>query len=550
MAGTEVGSLHYTIDLDDKKLHRGLDDADSKMSKLGHTMAGLGKALAVGFAVVGAAAVAFGASSVKAFSESQDAAAQTNAVLKSTGSIAGVTAAQVTDLATSLQKVTKFSDEEIRSAENMLLTFTNISKDIFPETTKTVLDMSQALGQDLKTSSIQLGKALNNPIDGITALTRVGVKFTDAQKEQITKLVEAGKVMEAQKIILKELQTEFGGSAEAAGTTFAGRLAILKNSLNDVQETIGFVIVDALQPLASAMADFVNRVDWEAVVDRSTNALRNLWTNHLVPMAQAIANVAAQVGDYLIPKLSALWDTVQARLIPTLSRLWHEVIEPLAPVIGTVLVFAIGAAIDVLAIFINMWTSLVNVTLDAKSKIVVAWQAVVGAFNWARDSIAPVFEWIRQRIEDVKGWFSGLPGPIRTALAGVTDAIFGPFDEAFRAIKAGIQSVNKAMSTLNVSVSGGGGVKGFLGSALRSLVPGFATGVTNFSGGLAYVHQGEVLANLPQGTDVIPKSQAQGMKGSSVTVNIGTIQDRQDADYILQRLDRKQQLEDMGIATL
>ena len=64
-----------------------------------------------------------------------------------------------------------------------MLTFTGVGKDVFPQAIQTVLDMSQALGQDLKSSTVQLGKALNSPIDGITALSRVGVSFTDAQKK-------------------------------------------------------------------------------------------------------------------------------------------------------------------------------------------------------------------------------------------------------------------------------------------------------------------------------------------------------------------------------
>jgi phage-related minor tail protein len=196
----------------------------------------------IGIALAGAA-VAFGASAVKSFNESEAAIAQTNAVLKSTQGIAGVTAAEVTTLATSMQKLTTFSDEEVRSAENMLLTFTNISDEIFPETTEATLNMSQALGQDLKSSSIQLGKALNDPILGLTSLGRVGVKFTQGTRDQIKAMVEAGNVMGAQKVILHELATEFGGSARAATKTFGGQVKQLGNEFDDVKEDIGKLIV-------------------------------------------------------------------------------------------------------------------------------------------------------------------------------------------------------------------------------------------------------------------------------------------------------------------
>jgi len=241
----QVASLFGTLSLDDKDFQRGLKSADTSMSSTSDRLKDLGKNVLL----LSAPFIAFGALAVKSFSDSEQQLAQLDAVLKSTGGAAGVTRDMAIDLASGFQKVTRFSDETIMSAENMLLTFTNLGKNIFPEATKTVLDMSTALGQDTKSSAIQLGKALNDPIDGITALTRVGVKFTQSQKDMITALVKAGKVEEAQAIILKELQTEFGGSAVAAGKTFAGQLDILRNKIDDFMETIG----SRLMPIVMAL---------------------------------------------------------------------------------------------------------------------------------------------------------------------------------------------------------------------------------------------------------------------------------------------------------
>jgi phage-related minor tail protein len=156
----------------------------------------------------------------------QQVQAQLNAVLKSTGGVAGITAIQVNAYAEVMSKVTMFDDEAIVSAQSMLLTFTNIGSSVFPSATSAVLDMSQALGQDLQSSAIMLGKALQNPIMGVTALRRVGVNFTEEQQELIKFLVESGQLEEAQALILKELKTEFGGSAEAAGKTFVERTLV------------------------------------------------------------------------------------------------------------------------------------------------------------------------------------------------------------------------------------------------------------------------------------------------------------------------------------
>jgi phage-related minor tail protein len=134
-------------------------------------------------AVGGLGAVTLGIRAIaNATIEAEKAQAQLNAVLKSTGGAAGLSAGELNKMADSLQAITTFDDEAITGAQSLLLTFTNVGRDVFPDATKAILDMSVAMGQDLKSSTVQVGKALNDPIAGITALTRVGVTFTQAQK--------------------------------------------------------------------------------------------------------------------------------------------------------------------------------------------------------------------------------------------------------------------------------------------------------------------------------------------------------------------------------
>ncbi|MFZ4773930.1 MAG: phage tail protein [Terrimicrobiaceae bacterium] len=157
-------------------------------------------------------------------------------------------------LADSIQKTTKFADDDVIAASSMMLTFTNIGKDVFPNAIKTTMDMAQALGQDATQSAMQLGKALNDPVAGVTALQRVGVKLSEDQKKQVEGFMKVNDVASAQNVILKELQTEFGGSAEAAGATFAGKMAILGHGIDDVKEGIGTALLPMLTNLATGLA--------------------------------------------------------------------------------------------------------------------------------------------------------------------------------------------------------------------------------------------------------------------------------------------------------
>lgn len=266
---------------------KGVSGGLSSLGSIAGTVAKVG--LAGLTAGVGLLATGLGVALSEAM-DAQQGIAQLESVLKSTGGAAGVTKEQALDLADSLSQVTRFSDDSVLAAENLLLTFTNIGEDVFPRATETLLDMATTMGTDAKSGAIQLGKALNDPVAGITALTRVGVTFTDEQKKMIEQMVAMGDVAGAQTIILDELQKEFGGSAEAAGQTFAGQLDILKNSLLNVAEGVGTVLLPVLQ----GMVGFFNE--------------------NVLPVIQAFGNYIGFVleeGDYLNDWLTNLPEPLQ-----------------------------------------------------------------------------------------------------------------------------------------------------------------------------------------------------------------------------------------------
>lgn len=231
--------------------------ANDVSSGVGHAMGNVLKygAIAAGAGILGAGAALV--SFIGDAQETQKVLAQTDAVLASTQGAAGLTRDNVIDLADSLSRVIPVDDEVIQSTENLLLTFTKIGKDTFPQATETALDMAQALGEDTKSAAIQLGKALQDPINGVTALRRVGVALNDQQLEEIKRLQESGDLLGAQKVILKELQTEFGGSARAAGDTFAGKMKILGTQIDNVKERIGLALLPILTRLVDLAINYV-----------------------------------------------------------------------------------------------------------------------------------------------------------------------------------------------------------------------------------------------------------------------------------------------------
>ena len=186
---------------------------------------------------------------------------QTNAVLKSTGSVAGETSQAIRDLANKYEDLNATIDDKvIQSGENLLLTFTNIRKDAFEPTLQAALDMNQAMGggpDGLQGTIQKLGKALNDPVKGLQALGRVGVTFSADQQKQIKDLVAHNKLYDAQKVILDELTKRFGGSFKTAGTTAAATFAKLGDAAEDAQMALADAMLPALKDIASTLNSFL-----------------------------------------------------------------------------------------------------------------------------------------------------------------------------------------------------------------------------------------------------------------------------------------------------
>lgn len=216
--------------------------------------------------------------------------AQLAARIRSTGGAAGLAVADLNNMADALQRATTFDDEAIGGAQSVLLTFTKIGKDVFPSATEAVLNLSTAFGTDLNSAALQVGKALNDPIKGITALARAGVQFTDGQKALIASLVETGQQAEAQRIILAELETQIGGSARAARDTLGGALQALSNAFDNALE--GDSGSDGARGLTQAVNDLTDTLN-SAETREGFQAL----TSGLLSVANTAAQVISLLGS-------------------------------------------------------------------------------------------------------------------------------------------------------------------------------------------------------------------------------------------------------------
>lgn len=257
----------------------------------GGVLSGLAKFTAITYALKGLTSSFAGM--VSGAIDAQKSGAKLDAVLASTGGAAGVSGEEIRKLAGDLQLVTDFEDDATIAAAGVLATFTQIKGDVFKQAIVSAQNMSAVMGQDLQSSVVQIGKALNDPVKGIQALSRVGVSFTQQQKDQIAAMTKAGNVAGAQAIILKELQTEFGGAAEAMSSPFTR----IGNIVGDVAEGIGAVFLPTLESVASMITAAI--VPAAEGMGEKFAAAGAMLRDTVVPAIQVAATVVANLGTYL-----------------------------------------------------------------------------------------------------------------------------------------------------------------------------------------------------------------------------------------------------------
>jgi hypothetical protein len=137
------------------------------------------------------------------------------AVVQSTGAAAWTTQRQLEGMAKTLSSETGRSVSSIMEMQTVLLGFRTVSGDVFERTSKAILDLSAVMGGNLTSAANTVGKAIDTPVQGMTALSRQGFIFTQEEKNMVAALESAGEHMQAQTIILKALEGAFKGASDA-----------------------------------------------------------------------------------------------------------------------------------------------------------------------------------------------------------------------------------------------------------------------------------------------------------------------------------------------
>lgn len=423
--------------------------------------------------------------------EHQDVLAQTTNVIKSMHDASGMTAQAVANLAKSIQDVTPYSDDAVQAGENMLMTFGNIGKSVFPTATQAVVDFASFMKLDVSQAALQVGKALNDPVQGVGALQREGVKLSESQKQLVKHFMDTGQTAKAQSVILKELQREFGGSAEAAGKTFGGQLEELQHHFDDMKKSIGEKII----PPLTQFVDYINANILPSIFKfgDAIGGIIQWFTKHdeaATAMKVGLAVMGGAIVGIAVPAFIAWAGAAGAAAVATIAATWP------ALAIGA----AVGLGVAGIVLAVKHWG-------DITKWISGVWTESI---NW----IGGVFSGFGTKVHDVVGAIGNAFSGLGTFVHGVWDGIVGGIRDAINWIIGAIDTFIGALDSIKINL-------GPIHVGLNiPQIPKLDTGGFIESTGLAVVHKGETV--VPPGTSIMPSSitNATSQNSRPIVINL------------------------------
>lgn len=420
--------------------------------------------------------------------ESQAVMAQVRSGIKSTGGVAKVSAKDIVKLAESLSLKSGVDDELIAKGSSLLLTFTKVRNEagrgnkVFNRATQAALDLSVKGFGSMDSTSKMLGKALQDPVKGMTALGRAGVTFTQAQKDQIKAMVESGNVLGAQKLILKEVETQVGGAAAAYGKTAPGAVARAKNAFAELAADLTQSVAPSVANVGERALELVQHVkEWsktksgQAALANVRDTVQTLGST-LATAGKVIAAIATKMVEWravLVPLTAGVVAMIAAHkawaiataLLNAAKVAWAALnVVMRANPIGVITLVIVGlvAALVVAYKQSETFRDIVNGAFAAVKSVVTSTLGAIG------DVITATLEFVRGLWEDhggkvmavvgaawgyIKTYITSVINVVRGIVQTVTALLHGDWKGAWEGIKATLSAAWSAMKALVLGMS-------------------------------------------------------------------------------------------------
>lgn len=561
-----------------KFVDKGVKEAEGAFSGLSKSLGKLGGAIAAAFSV--AAITNFAKESIAAAEGVQVANQRIDQIAKSMNLFGEETQA-VSDRLKAYAEANELTvgvdAEVIKATQAKLLTFKELAGTAdeaggaFDRATQAAVDLAAAGFGQAETNAVQLGKALNDPIKGITALTRSGITFTAAEKEKIKTLVESGDVLAAQELVLKAIETQVGGTA-AATVTATERMGL---AFDNVKETVGAALLPVFESLAMTLLPLIENIapqlatifealtpvieDVVAVIPGLIDTLMPLF-DIFTDIVVIVAKLAIQIIPILVSIFEALMPVVTA-VLPLLAEFLEDLIEPLIPAITDVVEGFMPFIDALLPVLVELLEAILPVFTELLLDVVLPLApAIIELVNALLPLIQTILPPLTELLTTLVIPALKLAGAVMVAVVDTGINVFQsaletlitfltPFAQAFKDVWSGIAKFIK--DTINNIL---GFIQGFtngiidgINTAIRAInsikltIPGWVPGLGGQSigfnlpqlgrinipklaeGGIVMPQPGGVLANLAEAgrpEAVIPLDRLGSMGDTNVTYNV------------------------------
>jgi hypothetical protein len=496
MAGSRTLKLSILADVNN--LTKGLNSSTKDVETFGDKITKFGKLAGAAFLAAGVAAAAFAVKFAKDAIVAGEAAATANARIEQINKSMGLFGESVSVVSDRLIKyaeetarATGIDTNSIKATQAKLLTFKELAATAdevggqFDRATKAAIDLASAGFGAAETNAVQLGKALNDPIKGLTALARSGVTFTEQEKERIKTLVESNRIGEAQAEILKAIETQVGGTSEAT----ANATDKMKVGFQQVTERVGI----ALLPILEKFTNFLLNVLFPTfekyvlpVVEQLTAAFSDQGggLGHTVAMAaQTLKSIFMPIWNGLVSAFNTVKKAIGEN-IETFKTFGSLIATYIAPVIGTVLGGALniagkiaGGVIDVIAGVVKILNGLIQGAIAGINGLISAYNAIPFLPNVSKISAPKVSV---PAIQTPSGSTSipSIPSIPTLTTSGATASSGGG--------GGGVSTATKAAATAAAKITGLGasGVSGVSTTSLAGIMSASGTTIINVSGAI------------------------------------------------------------------
>ena len=287
------------------------------------------------------------------------------------------------ELASALQKQGVIGDEVALSGAQQLATYASM-----PSTVNKLLPAMEnllvqqkgvnATAEDATSIANLFGKAMMGQTG---ALKKVGISFTEAQEN----ILKYGTEEEKAAMLSEVITQNVGNMNKVFAETDEGKMAQLKNTLGDIGERLGKVLLPALADAAAwisekvvpAVEKLVTFIEAHPVVGKAAVAITGLLT----------------VGGPLLIFIGALISAIGTitTALPVLGTAFSALLGPIGLVIA-----GIAAAIAVGVLLYKNWDKIKTVASKA-------WNGIKDAMT---KPIKAAVDFIKKMIEKIKGFFT------------------------------------------------------------------------------------------------------------------------------------------------